>query len=102
MTGFLPPDSRGLFQNGELQEHNFAESSFTEDDVGTGVTEFDLTNVDTSTVQDMSGMFRYAESFDQDISAWSVNQIAQKPHRFDEDAGFEGVTGKQPNWGDTC
>jgi hypothetical protein len=50
----------------------------------------------------MSGMFRYAESFDQDISAWSVNQIAQKPHRFDEDAGFEGVTGKQPNWGDTC
>jgi hypothetical protein len=100
-AGLLPPDSRGLFQNGELQEHNFAESSFTEDDVGTSVTKFDLTNVETSNVEDMSKMFDSAHSFDQDISAWCVEQITQKPRRFDEDAGFEGVSAKQPNWEDT-
>jgi surface protein len=125
MTGSLPPDSSGLFFDGELQEHNFAESSFTEDDVGTSVTECDLTNVDTSSVetmegmfyeaesfnqdignwdtshvQDMRGMFFRAESFDQDISAWCVEQITQKPSSFDACAGFEGVNTKQPNWGD--
>jgi hypothetical protein len=46
----LPPDSSGLFENGKLQEHNFAESSFAEDEVGTSVTEFDLTNADTSSI----------------------------------------------------
>jgi surface protein len=124
-TGLLPPDSHELFANGELQEHNFAQSSFTEDDVGTSVTECDLTNVDTSSVetmegmfyeaesfnqdignwdtshvQDMRGMFFRAESFDQDISAWCVEQITQKPSSFDACAGFEGVNTKQPNWGD--
>jgi surface protein len=84
MTGFLPPDSRGLFQNGELQEHNFAESSFTEDDVGTGVTEFDLTNVDTSTVQDMSFMFHRARSFDQDIGGWDTSTVQDMSGMFSQ------------------
>ncbi len=98
----LPPDSSGLFRDGELKDHNFAESSFTEDDVGTSVTECDLTNADTSSVQDMRSMFYRASPFNQDISAWCVEQITQKPRRFDEDAGFERVTAKQPNWGDSC
>jgi surface protein len=124
-TGLLPPDSSGLFRYGQLQEHNFSRSSFTEDDVGTSVTEFDLRNADTSNVtnmrkmfagarsfdqdiggwdtsnvETMSSMFAGAHSFDQDISAWCVEQIAHKPSNFDEDVGF-GVN-KQPNWGDTC
>jgi hypothetical protein len=45
-------------------------------------------------------MFLNAQSFDQDISAWCVEQITQKLSSFDEEAGFEGVTGKQPDWGD--
>mgnify|MGYP002760246465 CR=1 FL=1 len=123
----LPPDSSGLFQTGELQEHNFAQSSFTEDDVGASVTKFDLTNADTSNVENMRSMFSGASSFDQDIggwdtsnvetmrsmfsgassfdqdiSAWCVEQITQKPPRFDEGAIFEGVNAKQPNWGDAC
>jgi surface protein len=172
----LPPNSSGLFKNGELQDHNFAESSFSEDDVGTSVTECDLTSIDTSNVetmekmffraksfnQDISGwdtsnvktmsfMFFDAESFDQDIgnwdtsnvesmkrmfsraksfdqdignwdtsnvetmenmfftaysfnqdiSSWCVEQITEKPTNFDKYAGFEGVTGKQPNWWDS-
>jgi surface protein len=148
---FLPSDSSGLFRGGELQDHNFAESSFTKDDVGTSVTEFDLTNVDTSSVETMEKMFLDAESFDQDIgnwdtsnvesmkrmfsraksfdqdignwdtsnvetmenmfftaysfnqdiSSWCVEQITEKPTNFDKYAGFEGVTGKQPNWWDS-
>jgi hypothetical protein len=96
MTGLLPPDSSGLFRDGELQDHNFAESAFTEGDVGTSVTEFDLRSADTSTVQTMKKMFEDAESFDQDISAWCVEQITDKSSSFDTDAGFEGVNAKQP------
>jgi hypothetical protein len=33
-------------------------------------------------------------SFNQDISAWCVEQITQKPPRFDDDAGFEGINGR--------
>jgi len=53
----------------------FAESSLTEDDVGTGLTECNLTNVDTSTVGNMSSMFYQAESFDQDVDAWDTRPI---------------------------
>ena len=73
MTGSLPSDSSGLFRDGELQEHNFAESSFTEDDVGTSVTECDLTNVDTSNVKNMNNMFWNAPSFDQDIGGRDID-----------------------------
>jgi hypothetical protein len=50
----------------------------------------------------MSGMFYRASSFNQDISVWCVEPIKQKPSSFDEEAGFEGVNAKQPNWGDDC
>jgi hypothetical protein len=50
----------------------------------------------------MSAMFLHASSFNQDISAWCVEQITQKPSNFDEKAGFESVNAKQPNWGDAC
>jgi hypothetical protein len=42
----------------------------------------------------MSKMFYRASSFDQDISAWCVAQITQKPSNFDQEAGFEGVNAK--------
>ena len=48
----------------------------------------------------MERMFLGSESFDQNISGWCVKQITEKPDRFDEDAGFEGVDAKQPNWGE--
>ena len=60
----------------------------------------DISAWDTSTVETMSSMFLNAQSFDQDISAWCVEQITQKLSSFDEEAGFEGVTGKRPDWGD--
>jgi hypothetical protein len=47
----------------------------------------------------MGGMFNGAESFDQDISEWCVEQISSTPLRFDDGAGFEGDDAKQPNWG---
>jgi hypothetical protein len=50
----------------------------------------------------MRGMFSYAESFDQDISVWCVEQIPKKPVNFDEYSGFYRVDTNQPNWGEPC
>jgi surface protein len=91
----LPPDSSGLFEKGELQYHNFAESSFTKDDVGTSVTEFDLTNVDTSNVKDMSAMFVYAQSFDQDIGSWDTSNVEDMSEMFFGARSFDQDIG---NW----
>lgn len=58
---------------------------------------------DVSSVQ--SGGFSYlfyaATAFDQDISNWCVTNQPDKPGNFDKNAGFEGQTAKQPQWG-TC
>jgi len=57
---------------------------------------------DTSSVTDMTGMFDGASLFQQDISTWCVEQIPETPADFDSNAGFEGQTELQPNWGVTC
>ena len=62
----------------------------------------DISGWDTSNVENMDFMFVFAESFNQDISGWCVEQISDKHHRFDDDAGFEGEEAKQPNWGEPC
>jgi hypothetical protein len=50
----------------------------------------------------MTSMFARAESFNQDISGWCVEQISSKPSDFDERAGFDNDDAKQPNWGEPC
>jgi hypothetical protein len=44
-------------------------------------------------------MFKSAESFNQDISSWCVENFDSEPGQFDNGAAFEGETQKQPNWG---
>jgi surface protein len=94
-TGLLPPNSSGLFRSGRLKEHNFARSSFTEDDVGTSVTEFDLRNADTSNVKDMSKMFNGAHSFDQDIGGWYTSNVENMGGMFHGAESFNQDIG---NW----
>ena len=85
----LPPNSGELFADGELQEHNFAESSFTVDQVLTDVSEFDLANADTSNVETMAYMFRGADSFDQDIGGWDTSNVESMMGMFEETDSFD-------------
>jgi bacterial surface protein 26-residue repeat len=84
----LPSDSSGLFFLDDLSAHNFAESSFTEDQVGTDVSEFDLENADASSVTDMKHMFNGAHSFNQDISGWDTNSVENMDGMFDGAVSF--------------
>jgi surface protein len=84
----LPPDSSGLFFLDKLSEHNFAESSFTEDQVGTAVSELDIQNADASSVTDMGSMFDGAASFDQDIGGWDTSSVTDMKHMFDGAVSF--------------
>ena len=84
----LPPDSNELFEEGELQDHNFENSSFSESQVGTDVSEFDLEIADTSNVEDMGDMFSSAESFDQDISGWDTSNVKNMGSMFSRAESF--------------
>jgi hypothetical protein len=68
-----------------------------------GATAFnrDISEWDVSGVEDMKRMFLDASSFNQDISTWCVPNISYKPFEFDANAGFEGNSTIQPQWG-TC
>jgi len=66
------------------------------------VSEFNLANADTSNVENMYEMFANAESFNQDISAWCVEQITDKPALFAANSGIWGESKKKPNWGEPC
>jgi hypothetical protein len=50
----------------------------------------------------MTGMFREADNFNQDITSWCVRQISNpysdKPFEFDTNAGFNEQESLQPNW----
>ncbi len=61
----------------------------------------DLSGWNVSSVTDMNYMFNNASSFNQDISGWCVSQINSKPTDFDTNAGFDGQSSIQPQWG-TC
>ena len=63
----------------------------------------DISGWDTSGIDPlrnpMGRMFQDASAFDQDLSKWCVDQISEKPINFDVNAGFEGKSSKQPQWG---
>lgn len=40
----------------------------------------DVTSADVSEITDMSGLFSYNESFNQDISSWNVHILDTIPH----------------------
>ncbi|THE64610.1 BspA family leucine-rich repeat surface protein [Salinadaptatus halalkaliphilus] len=78
----LPEDSSSLFSGGWLREHDFADSSFDQGDVETHVSEFDLENADVSNVKYMGGIFQNANSFNQDISNWDTSNVQDMRRMF--------------------
>ena len=58
---------------------------------------------DTSNVTDMNVMFWRASAFNQDLSPWCVSQISSKPNLFDDEANsWVGGDATRPQWGETC
>lgn len=96
----LPEDSSGLFatdwsSNGELNEHNFDDSSFTEDDVGTPIEEIDLENADTSNVKNMDEMFYHADGIsNHDITDWDTSNVESMDEMFFENDFNQDIS----NW----
>jgi surface protein len=48
----------------------------------------DVTFVDTSKVTNMEGMFKGAESFNQDISNWDTSKVTNMSYMFDNAKSF--------------
>ena len=61
----------------------------------------DIGSWNTSQVTAMDQMFIGASTFNQDLSSWCVEKISSMPLYFDQEAGFEGESTRQPQWG-TC
>lgn len=59
----------------------------------------DLSKWDTSSVNDMYGMFMYAKKINQDLSGWCVSNLSSYPRDFH--TGVDGWTEPLPVWG-TC
>ena len=60
----------------------------------------DIGSWNTGNVANMSYLFYNASAFDQNLSQWCVTKITDKPIDFDTGAAFEGVSEKQPQWGE--
>jgi surface protein len=62
-----------------------------------------LNNWNVSNVLDMNRMFAFGSpSFNQDLSAWCVEQIPSKPTSFDNGATAWTLPNSRPDWGATC
>ena len=60
----------------------------------------DISGWDFGPLWDTAGdMFANAISFNQDLSGWCAAGIGSKPNNFDLNAGFQGQTALQPQWG---
>lgn len=68
---------------------------------GAALVNQDLSSWPVYNVTAMDDMFREATAFNSDLSDWCVPGIASEPGGFDTNAGFDGNTAIQPQWG-TC
>ncbi|EFI32802.1 protein of unknown function DUF285 lipoprotein [Desulfonatronospira thiodismutans ASO3-1] len=59
----------------------------------------DIGDWDVSSVEDMGWMLYNAKLFEQDLSAWQVPGIAEKPRDFATGSPLEGRDEWHPNWG---
>ena len=64
----------------------------------------DIGSWNTSNVTNMGYMFYSAISFNQNLSGWCVENIAEEPFWFNQDSDDDWINdqNKQPNWGGAC
>ena len=57
----------------------------------------DIGNWDTSSVDDMQGMFKSAGAFDQDLTGWCVSNFSSEPAEFKTSSALSNSN--KPLWG---
>ena len=91
-SGLVSSCTSGITYMGQLFHVEGSSSTFNQD----------IGGWNTSSIIDMSMMFKSASAFNQDLSLWCVANIPSIPTDFATGAGFENNATLMPHWNEAC